>query len=121
MGILPPKVEFFPSAEPNQIITYIEYPEGTSIFKTNKITKEIENQIFTIINSDKYKNKNFNFMIEDAVAQVGEGAGNTESDSGPSNEMPHKAKIVLSMREFKFREGLSSEKLRSEIQKNLKN
>ena len=121
MGILPPRVEFFPSAEPNQIITYIEYPEGTSIFKTNKVTKEIENQIFTIINSDKYKNKNSNFMIEDAVAQVGEGAGNTESDSGPSNEMPHKAKIVLSMREFKFREGLSSEKLRSEIQKNLKN
>ena len=35
--------------------------------------------------------------------------------------MPHKAKIVLSMREFKFRGGLSSEKLRSEIQKNLKN
>ena len=120
MGILPPKVEFFPSAEPNQIITYIEYPEGTSIYKTNKVTKEIENEIYSIINSEKYKYENFNFMIEDGVAQVGEGAGNTESDSGPSNEMPHKAKLVLSMREFKFREGLSSEKLRSEIQQKLK-
>tara|TARA_Y100000768_G_scaffold88414_2_gene63451 strand:- start:1933 stop:3555 length:1623 start_codon:yes stop_codon:yes gene_type:complete len=120
MGILPPKIEFFPSAEPNQIITYIEYPEGTSIYKTNKVTKEIENEIYSIINSEKYKYENFNFMIEDGVAQVGEGAGNTESDSGPSNEMPHKAKLVLSMREFKFREGLSSEKLRSEIQQKLK-
>ena len=120
MGILPPKVEFFPSAEPNQIITYIEYPEGTSIHKTNKVTKEIENQIYSIINSEKYKYEGFNFMIEDGVAQVGEGAGNTESDSGPSNEMPHKAKIVLSMQEFKFRQGLSSEKMRSEIQQKLK-
>ncbi len=120
MGIFPPKVEFFPSAEPNQIITYIEYPEGTSIHKTNKITKEIENEIYSLINSEKYKVGNFNFMVEDGVAQVGEGAGNAESDSGPSNEMPHKAKVVLSMREFKFRKGISSEKLRSEIQQKLK-
>jgi len=120
MGIFPPKVEFFPSAEPNQIITYIEYPEGTSIHKTNKITKEIENEIYSLINSEKYKVGNFNFMVEDGVAQVGEGAGNAESDSGPSNEMPHKAKVVLSMREFKYRQGISSEKLRSEIQQKLK-
>ena len=40
MGIFPPKVEFFPENQPNQIITYIEYPEGTAIGKTNKI-KEI--------------------------------------------------------------------------------
>ena len=46
MGIFPPKVEFFPENQPNQIITYIEYPEGTAIGKTNKITKRIEADIF---------------------------------------------------------------------------
>jgi multidrug efflux pump subunit AcrB len=34
--------------------------------------------------------------------------------------MPHKGKITLTMREFKYRNGLSSESLRSEIQKELK-
>ena len=29
------KVEFFPDNKPNEIYTYIEYPQGTSIEKTN--------------------------------------------------------------------------------------
>jgi hypothetical protein len=34
--------------------------------------------------------------------------------------MPHKAKITLTMAEFKYRKGLSSEDLRQEIQEQLK-
>ena len=41
MGIFPPKVEFFPENQPLQILTYIEYPEGTDINKTNAITKKL--------------------------------------------------------------------------------
>ena len=120
MGIFPPKVEFFPENQPNQIITYIEYPEGTAIGKTNKITKCIESDIFKILDNEKYQSDGFNFLVEDAVAQVGAGAGNPETDNGVTNEMPHKAKITLTIREFKYRRGASSESLRSEIQRNLK-
>ena len=120
LGIFPPKVEFFPENQPNQIITYIEYPEGTAIGKTNKITKRIEADIFEILDNEKYQSNGFNFLVEDAVAQVGAGAGNPETDNGVTNEMPHKAKITLTIREFKYRRGASSESLRSEIQRNLK-
>ena len=116
MGIFPPKVEFFPENQPLQILTYIEYPEGTDINKTNAITKKIEADIFSVINQEKYRDGEYNYLVEDAVAQVGAGAGNPEIDGGVTNEMPHKAKISLTMREFKFRNGLSSENLRSEIQ-----
>ena len=116
MGIFPPKVEFFPENQPLQILTYIEYPEGTDIDKTNAITRKIEADIFSVINQEKYRNGDYNYLVEDAVAQVGAGAGNPEIDGGVTNEMPHKAKISLTMREFKFRYGLSSESLRSEIQ-----
>ena len=116
MGIFPPKVEFFPENQPLQILTYIEYPEGTDIDKTNAITRKIEADIFFVINQEKYRNGDYNYLVEDAVAQVGAGAGNPEIDGGVTNEMPHKAKISLTMREFKFRNGLSSESLRSEIQ-----
>ncbi|MBL6692847.1 MAG: efflux RND transporter permease subunit [Flavobacteriaceae bacterium] len=119
MGIFPPKVEFFPENQPLQIFTYIEYPEGTAIEKTNAITRKIEKDIFKIINQEKYRNGDFNYLVEDAVAQVGAGAGNPEIDGGVTNEMPHKAKISLTMREFKYRNGLSSENLRSEIQQHL--
>jgi multidrug efflux pump len=117
MGIFPPKVEFFPENQPLQILTYIEYPEGTDIDKTNAITQKIEADIFSVINQEKYRKGTYNFLVEDAVAQVGAGAGNPEIDGGVTNEMPHKAKISLTLREFKFRNGLSSEGLRSEIQK----
>ena len=58
-------------------------------------------------------------MVESAVSQVGEGAGNPQTDGGSAAEMPHKAKITASMREFKYREGEDSELLRQKVQKAL--
>src|SRR5690606_29012672 len=67
------KVEFFPDNKPNQIIVYIEYPQGTDIDKTNAITKEIEKRVYTVLNDDQYMDNGYNFMVESAVSQVGEG------------------------------------------------
>jgi len=119
MGIFPPQVEFFPNNDPAQIFVYIEYPEGTDINKTNATTKKIEAEINKVIQQPKYNDGDVNFMVESNVTQVGEGAGNPEIDNGNTNELPHKGKITLSMREYKFRRGASSETLRMEIQKQL--
>ncbi len=114
------KIEFFPDNRPNQIIIYIEYPEGTDIEKTNKITKTIEKKVFSILNDKEFiEGDDYNFMVESAVSQVGEGAGNPQTDGGSSAEIPHKGKITASMREFKFRKGKDSEALRQKIQKAL--
>ena len=61
----------------------------------------------------------YNFMIESIVSQVGEGAGNPQSDGGSAAEMPHKGKITASMREYKYRRGLDSELLRQKVQNEL--
>ncbi len=114
------KVEFFPDNKPNQIIVYIEYPEGTDIEKTNKITKEIEEQVYGIINSEAYMHGDYNFLTESAVSQVGEGAGNPQTDGGSSAEMPHRGKITATMREFKYREGADSNELLRKVQEALK-
>lgn len=113
------KVEFFPDNKPNQIIVYIEYPQGTDIEKTNKITKEIENRVYAELNNSQYKDGDYNFMVESAVAQVGEGAGNPMTDGGSASEMPHRAKITATMREFKYRRGQDSELLRQKVQEAL--
>ena len=119
MGIFPPRVEFFPENEPQQILVLIEYPEGTAIEKTNRITKKIESQVFEVMDRPKYNKNKFNLLVESGVAQVGEGAGNPFIDGGNTNELPHKGKITLTMREFKLREGISSEELRKDIQQQL--
>ena len=106
---------------PNQIIVYIEYPEGTDIEKTNTITKDIENRVYAIVNSDEYLDDNGeNFLVESSVSQVGEGAGNPQTDGGSSAEMPHRGKITASMREYKFRKGADSKVLQKQIQEALK-
>ena len=113
------KVEFFPDNKPNQIIVYIEYPEGTAIEKTNAITKQIESRVYDVVNKSEYIDGGRNFMVESAVSQVGEGAGNPQTDGGSSAEMPHKAKITASMREYKYRRGEDSELLRQKVQEAL--
>jgi multidrug efflux pump subunit AcrB len=113
------KIEFFPDNKPNQIIVYIEYPEGTDIDKTNAITKQIEQQVFNILNEDIYLEGDYNYMVESAVSQVGEGAGNPQTDGGSAAEMPHKGKITATMRQFKYRKGQDSEILRQKVQQAL--
>jgi multidrug efflux pump len=119
------KVEFFPDNTPNQIIVYIEYPQGTDINKTNEITKSIENRVYKVLDDKDFvytdeDGKKQNYLVENGVAQVGEGAGNPQTDGGSSAEMPHKGKITISMKEFKFRNGRDSEDLRKKIQASLK-
>jgi len=120
LGLAAPKVEFFPENQPQQIFVYAEYPEGTSIDKTNATSKRIEAEVAKVIGNSKYIDGDTNFMIDSNVAMVGLGAQNPETDKGGDQEMPHKAKITLTMAEFKFRRGFSSETLRQEIQQALK-
>ncbi|QBA63108.1 efflux RND transporter permease subunit [Muriicola soli] len=113
------KVEFFPDNTPNEVNVYIEYPQGTAIEKTNELTKDIEKRVYAIANKPKYTDGDYNFLLSSGVSQVGEGAGNPYTDGGSSAEMPHRGKITLSMREFKYRNGIDSEGLRKDIQDNL--
>ncbi|SRX52838.1 efflux RND transporter permease subunit [Aequorivita sp. CIP111184] len=118
VGIVQPKVLFFPENQPNQIITYIEYPQGTDIEKTNELTKQVEQRVFDAI--EKYNDNGYNYMVESAISQVGQGAGNPQTDGGQSNEMPQKGKITLSMRDFQLRRGVKSSTVLEEVRESVK-
>ena len=113
-------VEFFPDNTPNQIVIYIEYPQGTDIEKTNTMTLAIERQVYDLLNDPSFYDQGTNFLVEAAVSQVGEGAGNPQTDGGSAAEMPHRGKITATMREFKYRKGQDTEMLRKRIQERLK-
>ncbi len=115
MGEKKVKVEFFPDNTPNQVIVYVEYPQGTDIEKTNLIMKDLEERVTKIINSSKYVDNGYNFLVESSVTQVGAGSGNPQTDGGSTAEMPHRGKIVASMREYKYRRGSDSKELKKEI------
>ncbi len=114
------KVEFFPDNTPNQIIVYVEYPQGTDIEKTNAIMKDIEQRVTKVINSSDYLDGEYNFLVESSVTQVGAGSGNPQTDGGSTAEMPHRGKVVASMREYKYRKGADSKVLKKAITDDLK-
>lgn len=114
IGLVQPDVLFFPENQPKQVITYIEYPEGTDIEKTNELTRKIEDQIFNVV--EKYEDEDgYNYMVESVISQVGEGAGNPQTDGGQQNAMPHKGKVTIVMREFKKRRGMESSQVLAEV------
>ncbi|TRO67197.1 efflux RND transporter permease subunit [Christiangramia sabulilitoris] len=114
IGLVQPDVLFFPENQPKQVITYIEYPEGTDIEKTNRLTRKIEDQIFNVV--EKYEDEDgYNYMVESVISQVGEGAGNPQTDGGQQNAMPHKGKVTIVMREFKKRRGVESSQVLAEV------
>ncbi|NEV92588.1 efflux RND transporter permease subunit [Psychroflexus sp. YR1-1] len=114
VAVVQPKVLFFPENQPNQIMAYIEYPEGTNIHKTNALTKKVEERVFEVIK--KYEDEDgYNFMVESAISQVGKGAGNPMNSIGQVNDMPNRGKVTLSMREFKLRRGVKSSKVLGEV------
>jgi multidrug efflux pump subunit AcrB len=114
------KVEFFPDNTPNQVVVYVEYPQGTDIEKTNAIMKDMEVRVSKIINSPKYLDGDYNFLVESSITQVGAGSGNPQTDGGSTAEMPHRGKIVASMREYKYRRGADSKMLKKAITEDLK-
>ncbi|BDB56481.1 efflux RND transporter permease subunit [Flavobacterium ammonificans] len=115
LGIFPRKVLFFPDNIPNQVITYIEYPQGTSIEKTNKATLFVEKQIIQILEKYVEPGTDQNFMAESIISQVGVGAGNPNVDAGSASETPFKGKVTVSFSEFKFRKGINTSVILEEI------
>lgn len=120
LGVFPRKVLFFPENIPNQVIAYIEYPQGTDIEKTNKATLFVENQILDIMKKYIDPKTHENYLAESIVSQVGVGAGNPNVDAGSANETPFKGKVTVNFSEFKFRRGVKTEEILEEIRAKVK-
>ncbi len=121
VGIVQPKVLFFPDTYPNQIITYIEYPEGTDIEKTNELTKKVEDQIIDLMQEYEVEEdgETYNFLVESIISQVGMGAGNPQVDAGNNSETPQKGKVTVSLREFKYRRGINSKDVLNRVRNSI--
>lgn len=120
LGIFPRKVLFFPDNIPNQVITYIEYPQGTDIGKTNEATKFVEKQVIAVLSKYVDSKTKENYLAESIVSQVGVGAGNPNVDAGSASETPFKGKVTVNFAEFKFRRGINTADILEEIRAKVK-
>ncbi len=98
-NIRSPKMEFFPSADPNFIYTYIKLPVGTDQAYTDSITKIVEERINKAIGKD-------NKIVTSVIANVAVGT-NDPSEFDPSVQT-NKSKITIAFKTFSERNGESS-------------
>lgn len=103
-----PKTVFFPDTDPATIYVTMELPLGTSIERTNEVSREVEKIIKETIEPVKG-------IVKSVTTNVGVGKGGMfESD-----ETPNKSLTSISFVEYKKREGVNTSIIMQEITQNL--
>lgn len=103
-----PVVVFFPETDPQSIYVTMELPIGTSIDKTDEVSRDVER----IINETISPVKN---VIKSVTTTVGSGKGGMfENDSSPNKSL-----TTISFVEFKVREGISTGLIMQQLTENL--
>ncbi|NOY96223.1 MAG: efflux RND transporter permease subunit [Chlorobi bacterium] len=103
-----PKVVFFPNTDPQTIYVTMELPLGTSIEKTDEVSREVEGIITKTIAP-------FRHIVKSVTTNVGNGKGGLfEKDNSPNKSL-----TMVSFEEYKLRDGISTAKIMQDITNNL--
>ncbi len=99
-----PKVVFFPETDPQTIYVTMELPIGTSIDKTDEVSRDVENIINEIVDPVKG-------IVKSVTTTVGVGKGGMFENSSS----PNKSLTSISFVEYKYRIGISTSKIMKEV------
>ncbi|MDB4584510.1 efflux RND transporter permease subunit, partial [Draconibacterium sp.] len=103
-----PKTVFFPDTDPTTVFVTMELPLGTSIERTDEVSREIEEIIKETIAPVKH-------IVKSVTTNVGVGKGGMfESDASPNKSL-----TSISFVEYKLREGINTSLIMQQIAKNL--
>ncbi len=103
-----PKQVFFPETDPATIYVTMELPLGTSIERTDEVSREVEKIIKETIEPVKG-------IVKSVTTNVGVGKGGMFE----SEETPNKSLTSISFVEYKKREGVNTSIIMQEITQNL--
>lgn len=94
-ALRPPKVEFFPSSDPNFVYAYINMPIGTDQAVTDSVTKLVERRVYNVIGQN-------NPDVESVISNVAIGAG--DENDRTTTAQSHKGKVTVAFVEYKDRQ-----------------
>lgn len=111
-GIFPPKVNFFPTGDPNFLMAYIKTPTGTSLEVTDSITKQVEQKVYKVMGTN-------NPLVKAVIANVGVGASEDQMMGGFGSD-PTTGKVTVAFIPVGERDGKSTidylDQVRKEVQ-----
>lgn len=103
-----PRVVFFPDTDPQTVYVTMELPLGTSIERTDEVSREVENVINTTL--EPYRK-----IVKSVTTTVGNGKGGMFENANS----PNKSLTAVSFEEYKLRDGLNTSKIMQELTRNL--
>jgi multidrug efflux pump subunit AcrB len=95
-----PDVILFPQGEPKFVYVYVEAPLGTDVETTNRLTRDIEKEVYRII--EPYRH-----MVRSVITNVGKETKDPQESRG-SNITPHRSKIGIAFTDYQDRPGTNS-------------
>ena len=104
-----PKVVFFPDTDPQTVYVTMELPIGTSLEKTDEVSRDVEGIINEML-------KPVLPVVKSVTTTVGVG----KSGMFENSASPNKSLTSISFVEFKYRNGISTAKIMKEITERFK-
>lgn len=103
-----PRVVFFPDTDPQTVYVTMELPLGTSIDRTDQVSRDVEE----IINRTLAP---YREIVKSVTTTVGNGKGGLFENA----TSPNKSLSIVSFEEYKFRDGINTGKIMQELTRNL--
>ena len=105
----PPKILFFPDADPMYINVFVDLPVGKDIEATNRVMRELEDKVTEAVEP-------YAHIVEAILSQIGQ---NTADPNGPPEPgvSPNKARLTVSFIPNEERGGISTWDVMAEIRK----
>ena len=111
MGVVPPKVVFFPTSDPNFIYVYVNMPIGTDQAYTNEVVKEVENRVTKVVGKS-------NPIVSSIISNVTVGV--TDPQDEDQGNYPNRGKVTVAFVEFGKRNGESTSLYLSKLREAVK-
>ncbi|MFC2113971.1 efflux RND transporter permease subunit [Bacteroidota bacterium] len=111
MSVKSPKVVFFPDGDPDVIYTYMVLPSGTDLDATDSVARAVEERVYKVIGKD-------NPDVESVITNVAVNAGESIFERSTQAKL---AKITITFKEFKYREGRKTKEYIKELREELSN
>jgi multidrug efflux pump subunit AcrB len=111
ISIVPPKVVFFPTSDPNFIYVYVNMPIGTDQAYTNEVVKEVENRVTKVVGRT-------NPIVSSIISNVTVGV--TDPQDEDQGNYPNRGKVTVAFVEFGKRNGESTSLYLSKIRESVK-
>lgn len=111
VNVIPPRVVFFPSADPNFVYVYIELPVGTDQAYTNKIVEKVEQRVEKVVGRN---NPDVSSIISNVTVGV------TDPQGEDQGEYTNRGKVTVAFVAYGKRRGERTENYLGKVREAVK-